>query len=185
MQKYILEGDPKEVAKVIQENRIRIERGVITFTPVQPETVLDPDCIKTLKENLATKDKEYQQLSLAQLEHAELADKLVAIIVTSGQTIPDELVTKLDSFGIDIPEIAETVPEVVETVPEVVENADNPDESVPETVPNNPEPVEDNKNIDVEDMIEVNLDDVKDISETDTKDAPTPTSKKTRSKKSQ
>ena len=179
MQKLILEGDPKEVAKVIQENRIRIERGVIAFTPVQPETVLDPDCIKTFKENLAAKDKEYRQLSLAQLELAELADKLVAIIVTAGQTIPDELVTKLDSFGIDIPEIAEPVPEVVE-------NADNPDEKVPETVPNNPDPVEDNKNIDVEDMIEVNLDDVKDISEADTKEAPTPTpKKKTRSKKSQ
>ncbi len=30
---YILSGDPHEVAKVIQENRIRISRGVIKFTP--------------------------------------------------------------------------------------------------------------------------------------------------------
>ena len=29
--KYILEGNPKEVAKVIQENRIRVERGQISF----------------------------------------------------------------------------------------------------------------------------------------------------------
>lgn len=41
MQKFILEGEPKEVEKVIQENRIRVERGVIAFTPVQPETALD------------------------------------------------------------------------------------------------------------------------------------------------
>ena len=35
---YILSGDPKEVAKVLQENRIRVDRGVIKFTPCQPET---------------------------------------------------------------------------------------------------------------------------------------------------
>lgn len=34
---YILEGDPKEVEKVIRENRIRISRGVIKFTSVEPE----------------------------------------------------------------------------------------------------------------------------------------------------
>lgn len=34
---YILKGDPKEVEKVIRENRIRVNRGVISFTPVEPE----------------------------------------------------------------------------------------------------------------------------------------------------
>ena len=33
---YILSGDPREVEKVIQENRIRVGRGVINFTPCQP-----------------------------------------------------------------------------------------------------------------------------------------------------
>lgn len=32
--RYIIDGDPKEVAKVIQENRIRVDRGVIKFTPL-------------------------------------------------------------------------------------------------------------------------------------------------------
>lgn len=43
--RYILSGEPKEVKKVVQENRIRVERGVISFTPVQPEgsTGLDDD----------------------------------------------------------------------------------------------------------------------------------------------
>lgn len=41
--KYILDGDPKEVAKVLQENRIRVDRGVISFTPCQPETAPDED----------------------------------------------------------------------------------------------------------------------------------------------
>lgn len=38
---YILKGDPKEVAKVLQENRIRVDRGVISFTPCQPESALE------------------------------------------------------------------------------------------------------------------------------------------------
>lgn len=37
--RYILQGDPKEVEKVIRENRIRINRGVISITPVEPEPV--------------------------------------------------------------------------------------------------------------------------------------------------
>lgn len=41
--RFILEGDPKEVAKVIQENRIRVERGVIRFTPAQPDAALPED----------------------------------------------------------------------------------------------------------------------------------------------
>jgi len=35
---YLLTGDPKEVQKVLQENRIRVERGTIRFVPVLPET---------------------------------------------------------------------------------------------------------------------------------------------------
>ena len=38
---YILKGDPREVAKVIRENRIRIQRGMICFIPVEPETEID------------------------------------------------------------------------------------------------------------------------------------------------
>ena len=38
--KYILEGNPKEVAKVIQENRIRVERGQISFALVPDEEVI-------------------------------------------------------------------------------------------------------------------------------------------------
>lgn len=35
---YILEGDPRELEKVIRENRIRINRGVISFAPVEPDS---------------------------------------------------------------------------------------------------------------------------------------------------
>ena len=177
MQKYILEGDPKEVSKVIQENRIRVERGVIAFTPVQPETVLDPDSIETLIESHRASEESCRRMAESQIELAGIASDLVAIIITSGQSIPDELVAKLEPFGI-------VVPKIPETVPEIGESAENTGENVPETVPNDSEPMEDNKNVDVEDMTEVNLDDVKDSDDSDTKEAPAPTSKKTRSKKS-
>lgn len=38
---YILKGDPAEVAKVIRENRIRVRRGVISFTPAATVAALD------------------------------------------------------------------------------------------------------------------------------------------------
>ena len=41
--RYILDGNPDEVAKVIRENRIRVERGVIEFTPLQPEAAPSAD----------------------------------------------------------------------------------------------------------------------------------------------
>ena len=44
--KYILEGNPKEVAKVIQENRIRVERGQISFALVPDEDV-NPEAADT------------------------------------------------------------------------------------------------------------------------------------------
>ena len=44
--KYILEGNPKEVAKVIQENRIRVERGQISFALVPYEEV-NPEAADT------------------------------------------------------------------------------------------------------------------------------------------
>lgn len=163
MKEYILKGESAEVEKVLRENRIRVERGVITITPVQPETVPDSDSIKTLIESHRATEEACQRMAVAQIELAGLASELVAIIVTSGQTIPDELVAKLDSFGVDVPKMAETVPESTDT-------AENAGESVPETVPNDADPMKDDKNINVDDKTDVNLDDVKDTPGNDTKD---------------
>lgn len=199
MEAYILKGDRKEVDKVLRENRIRVERGVISFAPVQPETVLDEDSVKTLLESHTVLLEERQQLIADRNRLRELTDKVVTIAVEGGQTIPEDVTAGLGEFGIIVPKIEESVPEVVEnvdnneeSVPEIsetvlndTETAENPDESVPETVPNNPDPVEDNKSIDVEDMTEVNLDDVKDAPDADTKEAPAPTPKKKRAKKSE
>lgn len=174
---YILKGDPKEVAKVLQENRIRVDRGVIEFTPCQQESALDADSIATLREDLEAKTKACMEMAEGHVELAGVTRDVIAIITENGITVPDDLTVRLAQFGIIVPKSAETVPNTAET-------ADNTCESVPETVPNNPDAVEDNKIVEAEDMTEVDLDDVKDTEEADSKEAPAPTPKKKRSKKS-
>lgn len=174
---YILKGDPKEVAKVLQENRIRVDRGVIEFTPCQPDSALDTDSIATLQEDLDAKTKACMEMAASHVEIAGVTRDVIAIIAENGLTIPEDLAARLAKFDI-------TVPKSAESVPNTAEIADNAAESVPETVPDNPETVEDNKTVEAEDMTEIDLDDVKDTKEADTKEAPAPTPKKTRSKKS-
>lgn len=171
MKKYILNGDPKEVAKVIQENRIRVERGLIKFEPVQPETALDSDSIRTLIESHDIAEKECQRMAVSQHELAGLADELKMIIVDNGLAIPDGLAERLVPFGITVPKIAETVPSSEET-PEIE------GESVPkiaETV--NPAEMDD-KYVQVDDLQEIDLDaDDKSLETDDTKDVPATDSK--------
>ena len=175
---YILKGDPKEVAKVLQENRIRADRGVIEFTPCQQESALDADSIATLREDLEAKTKACMEMAEGHVELAGVMRDVIAIIAENGITVPEDLEVRLAKFGISVPKIAETVPDTVET-------AVNTGDSVPETVPKEPETVEDNKTVDAgTDMKEVNLDDVKDAPEEEVKAEPAPAPKKTRSKKS-
>lgn len=175
---YILKGDPKEVAKVLQENRIRVDRGVIAFTPCQPDSALDADSIATLREALEASEKSCQEMAKGHVELAGVTRDVIAIIAENGITVPEDLAARLAQFGITVPKSAETVHETVEIV-------DNAGESVPETVPIESEAVEDNKTVDGTDMKEVNLDDVKDAPEDEPKAEPAPAPKKTRSKKSE
>lgn len=154
---YILKGNPKEVAKVIQENRIRVDRGVIEFTPCQPETALDADSIATLREDLEAKTTACMEMAASQVELACIIDELVDVITEEGIAISEVIVERLAKFGVIVPKIAEAVPD-------------------------NSEAVEDSKAIDAEDMKEVDLDDVKDVEENDSKEAPAPTPKKRSSK---
>lgn len=168
---YILKGDPKEVAKVLQENRIRVDRGVIEFAPCQPDSALDADSIATLREALEASEKSCQEMAQGHVELAGVTRDVIAIIAENGITVPEDLAARLAQFGIDVPNTDET--------------ADNTVESVPETVPNEAEAVEDNKAVEAgTDMKEVDLDDVKDAPEEEAKSEPAPAPKKTRSKKS-
>lgn len=168
---YLLKGDPKEVSKVLQENRIRVDRGVIEFAPCQPDSALDADSIATLREALEASEKSCQEMAQGHVELAGVTRDVIAIIAENGISVPEDLANRLAKFGVSVPGSAKTVPNTAEI-------ADNTDESAPDTVPNNTENVEDNKTVEAEDMTEVNLDDVKDIEEVDTKVAPTPTPKK-------
>lgn len=176
---YILKGDPKEVVKVLQENRIRVDRGVIAFTPCQPDSALDADSIATLREALEASEKSCQEMAEGHVELAGVTRDVLAIVAENGITVPEDLAARLAQFGIDVPKIAGTVPDAVET-------AVNAGESVPETVPKIAEAVEDNKTVDAgTDMKEVNLDDVKDAPEEEPKAKSAPAPKKIRSKKSE
>lgn len=85
--RYILDGDPKEVAKVIQENRIRVDRGVIKFTPCPPEAepeetapvVAEPETTPEPEETEAVDDKtlvpeDMIEVNLDDVKDAEEAD---------------------------------------------------------------------------------------------------------------
>lgn len=156
---YILEGDPKEVAKVLQENRIRVDRGVIEFTPCQPDSALDADSIAKLREVLDAKTKECTEMAADQLVLANLVEEVVDIVVENGIVIPDDLSARLAKF-INVPKSVESVPK-------------------------EPGTVDDNKTVDAGDMKEVKLDNVKDAPEEEPKAEPAPAPKKTRSKKSE
>lgn len=178
MEAYILKGDPKEVDKVLRENRIRLSRGVISFTPAEPGAALDEESVKTLVESHTAMSEERVQLIAEKNRLADLTGLVVSIAVEGGQAIPEDIAERLAKFGIVVPKIAESVPESTA-------NVANDSENVPETVPNNPGAVEDSKTVEAEDMTEVNLDDVKNAPEEDTKEAPAPTPKKKRAKKSE
>lgn len=155
---YILKGDPKEVSKVLQENRIRVDRGVVEFTPCQPDSALGADSIATLQDVLDAKTNECAEIAADQLALANLIEEVVDIVVENGIALPDDLTARLAKF-INVPKSAESVSE-------------------------EPEAEDDNKTVDAGDMKEVNLNDVKDAPKDKPKADPTPTPKKTRSKKS-
>lgn len=192
MEAYILKGDSKEVAKVIQENRIRVGRGVIEFTPCQPDTAIDNDCIATLREALGTREKDCMEMTSAQTELADISRELVSIAVEAGgQTIPDELSDRLAKFGVIVPKIAETVDNTAE-------NGEKADETVPDSAETpeigNALDTMDDKHVEVEDMQEVDLDaddktpvtdDTKDVQEDDAKEAAPSKKASKRTKKSE
>lgn len=106
---YILKGDPKEVAKVIQENRIRVDRGVIVFTPCQPDSALDADSIATLREDLDAKTKACMEMATSQVELADIIRVLVGTIAENGVVITEDLAVRLGKFGFTVPKEPEAM----------------------------------------------------------------------------
>lgn len=177
---YILKGDPKEVDKVIRENRIRANRGVISFTPVEPDKADVSDKIAETAQEIA-KAKEAAEESVKAF--AELAVQLVNTAVEHGAELPEDMQVQLAELGVSVPETSESVPKNPDSAQNEPENVPETTDSVPEN--ENPEQM-DGKTLEVEDLKEVDLDaddktldnnDSKDVSAADTKE--TKTAKKT------
>jgi peptidoglycan hydrolase CwlO-like protein len=68
--KYILEGDEKELGRVLREQRIRIGRGLIKITPISGTLVHEDYALKAIEaqvkeltETLALKDGQIESLT--------------------------------------------------------------------------------------------------------------------------
>ncbi len=148
---YLLKGDPKEVEKVIRENRIRVQRGMIEFIPVEPE-----EAIGVVDEDVATVDTDN---------------------VPTPESVP-EIEETAEKEGESVPEIEEMPENPADSVPEIEEMPENPADSVPES--DNPELMDDKHIGEPEDLQEVDLetDDKTFVSE-DSKEIPAPDVKET------
>lgn len=170
---YILKGDPKEVDKVIQENRIRANRGVISFTPVEPDKADVSDRIAETAQEIAEAKEAAEKSTKA---FAELAVQLVNIAVEHGAEIPEDLQVQLAELGVSVPETSESVPENTDSAQNEPEDVPETTDSVPEN--ENPEQMDD-KTLEMEDMKEIDLDiDDKTLETDDSKDVPAPDTKK-------
>lgn len=90
---YILKGRDKEVAKVIQENRVRVNRGLVSFTPMT-ETVHTDN-----SEVIANLIEENQTLKA---ENQRLQDELNKTTATEQPTTDDKNVDLEDLQEVDL-----------------------------------------------------------------------------------
>lgn len=74
---YILRGNEKDVANVLKEQRIRIGRGVVSFTPLSEcGLVTEEDALRTLEEKLADKNNEISELTASVTEKDKVITEL-------------------------------------------------------------------------------------------------------------
>ena len=92
--KYILDGNEKDVTNVIKEQRIRIGRGLISFTPISEcGLITEEDARKAMDEKLAelaASVEENQSLKL-QIADFELNIKEKDALIASLTTERDQL----------------------------------------------------------------------------------------------
>lgn len=125
---YILTGNDKDVANVLQEQRIRIGRGVISFIPVSEcRLITEEDARKTLEEKLAEKDAVIGELTASIAEKDNEIDTLTkesnsmkariteleALVATDSKNLPVSDVKDLpagDSKGVATGDNKEVAP---------------------------------------------------------------------------
>lgn len=100
---YILSGNPKDVEKVIQENRIRVQRGVINFTPLEADAI---PC-----EELHTSDESEVESLKSQLEemgrtYTAMSEELSNACFRASQA--EDTIRRIREAGVDIDLILDT-----------------------------------------------------------------------------
>lgn len=107
--KYILEGNKKELERVIRENRIRVNRGLILITPISEcGLITEEDARKALEDYLATKDTEISELTASIIAKDETAISFAASIEEKDKTIVI-LTEECDSMKARIAELEASV----------------------------------------------------------------------------
>lgn len=161
---YILSGNSHDVEKVIRENRIRIQRGVISITPLDSEVHTDnSDVIATLQERNAELNEKFANECK---EHSAACDRANELQIK---------LTKLQEAGVDIDLILDTPGEVADVKTES-ETKSEPKVDVKS------EPVADTKELTTSDSKELAVSDdniVHPEAETDTKASKPKRTKKT------
>lgn len=101
---YILRGNDKDVANVLKEQRIRIGRGVVSFTPISEcGLVTEEDARKTLECMLTEKDAKIGELT------ESITEKDKAIV---------ELTDERDTMKARIAELEALVPSDYKNLPD-------------------------------------------------------------------
>lgn len=86
--RYILEGNDKELERVIRENRVRVNRGVINITPISEcGLITEEDARKILEDRLATKDAKISEHATSLEEKDKIISELTASLVEKDRMI--------------------------------------------------------------------------------------------------
>ena len=127
---YILRGNDKDVSNVLKEQRIRIGRGVVSFTPISEcGLITEEDARKTLECMLTEKNEEIGRLT------ASIAEKDKTIV---------ELTEERETMKARIAELEVQVPSDEKNLP-VADSKDLQEEDAKEVT------VTDDKAVSVED----------------------------------
>lgn len=107
--RYILTGEPREVDKVIRENRIRINRGVISITPVDADEVENADdTICEAIDDIAGDTLNHESADTnTEGESAEAADESAEATDESAEADESETEEPMDDKNIEIEDIKE------------------------------------------------------------------------------
>lgn len=95
---YILRGNEKDVANVIQEQRIRVGRGVISITPItECGLITEEDAQKTLDDQLAVRDAKISEHTASLEEKDKMISELTASLAEKDGMI-SSLTTECDGM---------------------------------------------------------------------------------------